>query len=59
MLCTTIQGNRWMAAGMTATAPAPIALTPLLYLQSVEAAKTNGPVTDSRIPHLVLLQEEK
>jgi hypothetical protein len=59
MLCTTIQGDRCTAAGMMATAPAPIALTPSLYLQSVEAAITNGHVTDSRIPHLVLLQEEK
>jgi hypothetical protein len=58
-LCTTIQGDRWTAAGMMATAAAPFAPTPSLRIQSVEVANTNGHVTDSSIPHPVTLQEEK
>ena len=59
MLFTTIHGDRWTAAGMMATAASPIALTPSLHVQSVEVATSNGHVTDSGIPHPVILQEEK
>jgi hypothetical protein len=59
MLCRTIQGDRWTVADMMTTAAAPLAPTPSLHVQSVDVAATNGHATDFKIPHPVILQEEK